>query len=105
MAHDTRSFGFHSSIIKNTDKYIAVAERHQVTVNQKGQARIKRCDNNGKTFIATLHNVRLEPDLCDRLFSIITLMNSGHTCLFHKGFCTMNFRAEKNNEVKLPHSA
>ena len=49
------------------------------------------CNNNGDTFIATLHRVLLEPDLCNRLFSIITLMNYGHTCLFHKGFFTVYF--------------
>ena len=26
------------------------------------------CNNNGDPFIATLHNVLLAPDLCDRLF-------------------------------------
>ena len=63
------------------------------------------CDDNGKTFIALLNNVLLAPDLCDRLFSIITLMNSGHTCLFHKGFCTVYFGAKEKNSVTLPHSA
>ena len=63
------------------------------------------CDDNGKTLIATLNNVLLAPDLCDRLFSIITLMNLGHTCIFHKGFCTVYFEAEKKNAVTLPHSA
>ena len=63
------------------------------------------CDDNGKPFITTLHNVLLAPDLCDRLFSIITLMNSGHTCLFHKEFCTVYFGAKENNAVTLPHSA
>ena len=62
------------------------------------------CGNNGKTFIATLYNVLLAPNLCDRLFSIITLMNSGHTCLFHKGFYTVYLGAEKKNAVTLPHS-
>ena len=62
-------------------------------------------DDNGETFIATLYNVLLAPDLCDRLFSIITLMNSGHTCLFHKGFCTVYFGAKEDNAVTLPHSA
>ena len=62
-------------------------------------------DNNGKTFIATLHNVLLAPDLCDRLFSIITLMNSVHNCLFHKGFCKVYFGAKEKNAVTLPHSA
>ena len=62
------------------------------------------CDDNGKTFIATLYNVLLAPDLCDGLFSIIMLMNAGHTCLFHKGFCTVNFGADKKNLVTLTHS-
>ena len=63
------------------------------------------CDDNGKTFIVTLHNVILAPDLCGGLFSNITLMNAGHTCLFHEGFCTVYFRLEKKNAVTLPHSA
>ena len=32
-------------------------------------------------------------------------MNSGHTCLFHKEFCTVYFGAKENNEVTLPQSA
>ena len=63
------------------------------------------CDDNGNTSIATLHNVLLAPDICDRLFSIIALMNSGHTCLFHKGFCTVYFGAKEKILVTLPHSA
>ena len=63
------------------------------------------CDNNGKKLVATLYNVLVALDLCDRLFSIITLMNAGHTCLFRKGFCTVYFGAEKKNAVTLPHSA
>ena len=31
-------------------------------------------------------------------------MNAGHTCLFHKGFCTVYFGAEKKKSVTLPHS-
>ena len=63
------------------------------------------CDDNGDPFIATLHNVLLAPYLCDRLFSIIRLMNSGHNCLFQKGFCTVYFGAKDKNKVTLPHSA
>ena len=63
------------------------------------------CNNNGKKFDAPLYNVLLAPDLCDRLFSIIRLMNAGHTCLFHKGFCTVYFGAREDNAVTLPHSA
>ena len=32
-------------------------------------------------------------------------MNSGHTCIFHKGFCTVYFGAERKNAITLPHSA
>ena len=62
--------------LEDTDKYIEVVDGHHVTTKQKGQVRIQMCNNNGKTFIATLYNVILAPDLCDRLFSIITLMNA-----------------------------
>ena len=96
---------FISGSLEDTDKYIEVSDGHHVTAKQKGQVQIKMCNYNGMNFIATLHNVLLAPDLCDRLSSIITLMNSGHTCLFHKGFCTVYFVAEKNNAVTLPHSA
>ena len=63
------------------------------------------CDDNGKTFVATIYNVLLALDLCDRLFSIITLINAGHTCLFNKGFCMVYFGAKEDNTVSLPHSA
>ena len=62
-------------------------------------------DDNGETFIAMLYNVLMAPDFCDRLFSIITLMNAGHTCLLHKGFCTVYFGAKEDNSVTLSHSA
>ena len=77
---------FIPGLLEDTDKYIEVAEGHHVTAKQKGQVRIKMCNDNLKTFIATLHKVILAPDLCDRLFLIITLMEAGHTCFFHKGF-------------------
>ena len=56
-------------------------------------------------FVATLYNVLLAPHLCDQLFSIIMLMNLGHTCLFHNGFGTFFFSDNKQSTVKLPHSA
>ena len=61
-------------------------------------------DDNGKPFIATLYNVLFALDLCNRLFSIIALMNLGHTCLFKKYSCTVFFSANGNNTVTLPHS-
>ena len=68
--------------LEDTDKYIEVADGYHVTAKLKVQVQIQMCDDNGKSFITTLHNVLLAPDLCDRLFFIITLMNSGHTYLF-----------------------
>ena len=32
-------------------------------------------------------------------------MNARHTCLFHKGFCTVYFGANEDNAVTLAHSA
>ena len=75
--------------LEDTDKYIEVADEHHVTAKHTGQVQIQMCNDNGKTFIATLYNVLLAPDLCDRIFSINTLMNAGHTCLFLKGCCTV----------------
>ena len=61
------------------------------------------CDDHGDPFIPRLHNVLLAPELCNRLFSIVTLMNSGHTYLFHKRFCTVYLRGREKNAVMLPH--
>ena len=85
---------FIPGLLEDTDKFIEVADGHQVMAKQKVQVRIKMCDNNRKPFIATLHNVLLAADLFDKLFFIITLMNSGHTCIIHKGFtsCTSEQR-------------
>ena len=105
MPHDTGSFGFHSGSLEDTYKYIEVADGHHVMEKQKGQVQIQLCDDNGMNFIATLYNVLLAPALCERLFSIITLMNAGHTCIFQKGFCTVYFREKENNAVTLLHSA
>ena len=91
--------------LEDTDKFIEFADGHHVTAKPKSPVRIQMCNDNGKNFIATLYNVLLAPDLCDRLFSIITLMNAGHNCLFRKGFYTVYFGAEKDNAVTLPHSA
>ena len=91
--------------LEDADKFIEVADGHHVTAKQKGSVRIQIFDDNRNTFVATIYNVLLAPDLCDRLFSIITLMNAGHTCLFHKGFCTVYFGAKEDNALTLPHSA
>ena len=76
-------------LLDYTDKHIEVADGNHVTGKQRGEVRIKICDDNRDNFIATLHNALLAPDLCGSSFSIITLMNSEHTCLLQKGFCTV----------------
>ena len=76
--------------LEDMDKHIEVTDGHHVNMKQKGQVQIKMYDNTGYPFIATLHNVLLAPYLCDRLFIIITLINSGYTCLHHKGFLPYN---------------
>ena len=95
---------FISGSLEDTDKYIDVTDRHHVMAKQKGQVQIQMCDDNRKYFIATLYYVLLAQDLWYKLFSIIKLMNAGHTCLYHKGFCTVYFRAKEKNAVTLPHS-
>ena len=80
---------FIPGLLEDTYKHIEAADGHHVIAKQKVQVRIKMCDDNRYTFIATLHNVLLAPDLCDRLFSIIKLMNFVHTCLFHNEFSTL----------------
>ena len=87
--------------LEDTDKFIEVADGHHVTAKQKGSVRIQMCDNNGKKFVATLYNVLLAPELCDSLFSIITLMNAGHTCFYHKGFCTVYLGANRIMQLLL----
>ena len=72
--------------LEDMDKFIEATDGHNVTAKQKGSVRIQMFNDNGETFIATLYNILLAPDLCDRLFSVITSMNAGHTCLFRKGF-------------------
>ena len=57
---------------------------YHTTVKQRVQSQIKMCDNNRDNFIATLYNDLWAPDIGNRLFSIITLMNSVHICLFYK---------------------
>ena len=59
---------FIPGLLYDTDKHVEVADGHHVMAKQKGQLRIKMCNNNGDNFIATLHNVLLAPALCGRLF-------------------------------------
>ena len=86
---------FISDSLEDTDKQIEVADVHHVTAEKEGQVGIKICNDHGDTFIATLQNVILAPYLCERLVSIITPMNLGHDCLFHKGFFILYFGAQE----------
>ena len=63
------------------------------------------CDNNGDTFIATLHKVILALDLCYRLSSIIVLIIWYILVYFIKGFTKMYFGAKEKNSVNSPQSA
>ena len=72
---------------------------------KRGQVRTKICDDSRDPFIATLHNIILAPYLCDKVFSIIALINSGSPCLFNNGFSMVYFRKKEKNAVTLPHSA
>ena len=91
--------------LEATYKHIEVLDGNYVKENQKEQVRIKICDDNGDTFIVTSPNVLLAPDICDGSFSIITLTNSGNTCLFNTGFFTVYFSDREKNAVTLPKSA
>ena len=92
-------------MLEDTDESNKVADGHHFTAIQKGQVQIKMCDNNRDHFIETLHIVLLAPDLCDGSFSIITLTNLGHNCLFHKEIFMVYFRSKEKNAVTLPQSA
>ena len=45
--------------LENMDKHIGVADVHQITAKQKGQARIKMYVNNGDPFIAKFHMLQV----------------------------------------------
>ena len=92
----TEVSGVIPDLLEDTDKHIEVADGHHVTSKQKGQVQIKMSNDNGDPFIAMLHNLLLAPDLCDRFFSIIKLINSGHHFLLPKGFFTLYFGAMEN---------
>ena len=96
---------FIPELLEDTDYSLKLRTDIMSRQNKKVSVCIQMCDYNGKKFIANLYNVLLAPDICDRLFSIIMLINAGHTCLFHKGLCTVYFGAKEDNAVTLPHSA
>ena len=99
-------FDFIPGLLEYTDTYIEVAGGYHITAKKKITSSNKyMCYDNGNHFIATLHNVLLALDLCNRLFSIITLINLGHTCLFRKGFSTAYFGDKEKNAVTLTQSA
>ena len=81
--------------LEDTEKYIEVADGHYVTAKQKGQIQVRMCDDNRDPFISRFHHVLLAIHLCNRLFFIIKLMNSGNNCLSHKGFCVVYFGNKK----------
>ena len=90
-------------LLVETDQYIKVAVRNFLTAKQIGEVQIEIRDNNGKTFIDTLYNVLFAPDFFNWLFSIIALIHSVRTFLFHKWFCNFFFSNHKQNAVTIPH--
>ena len=69
MCHIISDFSdFIPGSLEDTDKHIEVADGHHIIAKQKGQVRIKMCNDNRNKFIAYLYNILLAPDLCDRLF-------------------------------------
>ena len=93
------SLGFIPGSLEHMNKHIEFTDGHHITAGKKGKVRIKMRNNHGYPFIATLHNLLLAPELYDRLFSIITLMNVRHTCLFYRVFCTLYFVTKEKNDV------
>ena len=65
--------------LAESDKYIEFARGHFVIEKQTGEVQMNLCDVNGKSLIATLYNILFAPDLCECLFNVVELMNSGHT--------------------------
>ena len=52
---------FIPGLLEDMDNHIEVAEGHHVMAKQKGQVKMKMCDDNRYPFIATLHSVLLAP--------------------------------------------
>ena len=55
-------------LLEDMDKYIEAVDEHYATENQKGQVKIRVCDDIRNILIATLHYVLLAPDLCNGVF-------------------------------------
>ena len=79
MSHNIGDFRFCTGITCVNGKYIEASDWYFATAKQTGGVQINIHDDNVKTFIAALYNVLFSPDLCDQLFSVIALTNSGHT--------------------------
>ena len=60
---------------------------------------------NRDTFIVILHTILFVPDICDKLYTKIELMNQVHTYIFQKGVCMVYFGDKGGNMVALPHIA
>ena len=97
--------GYIPGSLKYRDKNIEVVDLHHVKTKQKVQVQIKMYGDNEDPFIATLHNVLLAQYLCDKLFSIIKLINLEHTCFFQKSFCAVYFDNREKNAATSPHNA
>ena len=82
---------------------VEVADGHYVPAKQQGTVHVLMYDDEGQHFQAVLKNVLYVPALADHLFSIISMMEAGHACTFHNGFCTLYFGDENTNTIMLAH--
>ena len=101
MSHDTRYFRIFNRVTGRNKKYIEVEYGNYVTTKQTGQVQTSMHNDNGEPFITTLYKVLFDQDLCDKLISIIKLMNLVHTWIFHKRFYT--FFSVTTNRTQLPY--
>ena len=90
--------------LEDTDKYIEVVDWHNIMAKQKVHVQIQMCDDNGDTFIVSLHNVLLASDICDRLFSKYYINEFGTFLFTWKKIYTVCFGYKKKTAVNLPHS-
>ena len=69
---------------------------------QIGGVQIKMLDDNGSSLIDSLYNALFAPDLWNWIFSIVVLINLGHSFFFHKSFS--RFYLVMNNKKRWHYS-
>ena len=62
------------------------------------------CDNNGKSFIATLYNISSDTEFCNWSFFHYHVNELKTQLTFYKGFCTVFFSANEQKAVTWTHT-